>query len=129
MTPEKAQLLSDMLNSPAMAATVGLAMCALGAAALVIIKRGQKTQSDINAANRRLACATRNFKKQMAEVTEKAWGLGVENFILKMKIKARDKIIDDLQREVADLRETNEQLAQDKWTGYQRMKQQRRKAQ
>lgn len=129
MTPKTAQAISDIMNSPAMAATIGIAMVALGAAALVVIKRGQKTQADINAANRRLACATRDFKKQMAEVTEKAWGLGVENFVLKMKIKARDKIIDDLQREVADLRETNEQLAQDKWTGYQRMKQQRRKAQ
>ena len=111
MTPETAQTISDMMNSPAVSATVGLVLVALGTAALVIIKRGQKTEADVTAARVALISNMSNCKKTIEELREKVRLLGVEKFILSMQVKNRDQVIREQQQQIANLKKANEQLA------------------
>lgn len=111
MTPETAQAISDIMNSPAMAATIGLALVALGTAALVVMKRGQKTEADVTAARRDLKMALLLSDEKIADLREKNRCLGVEKFILSMQVKNRDQVIRELQQQIANLKKANEQLA------------------
>ncbi len=111
MTPKTAQAISDMMNSPALSATIGLAMVALGAAALVIIKKGQKTEADVTAARKDLKVALLLSDQKIADLREKVRCLGVEKFILSMQIKNRDQVIREQRQQIANLQKANEQLA------------------
>ncbi len=111
MTPKTAQAISDIMNSPAMAATIGLAMVALGAAALVIIKRGQKTETDVAHLRNVLIHNEKVYEKRIADLREKARLLGVEKFILSMQVKNRDQVIREQQQQIANLKKANDQLA------------------
>lgn len=111
MTPETAQAVSDIMNSPAMAATIGLALVALGTAALVVMKRGQKTEADVTAARRELRDARKEHQQQIAVLSKKVLSIGADLFVSRLQVENRNQVIRELQQQIANLKKANEQLA------------------